>query len=608
MEIQNTLGLKIPERTAAPAGSFLLNPKEVSAWVGSLPMANVGETSRQVFKTIVEFNRLDIPNLSRIKIAELFRSPIQYISGNLHKYYFDAPFPLSAKNRKIAVLNRELYTELALAYKVFIETMISGRAGKFDRKLLIIAIHRVMRFLSMVIYQSVIVYDPIPATVWKEIHRLYAYAEQNNIQDLPVKDGTNDNAANTIADLYKQILLFSISAPYRMRQREIEQIMGSLQSWGSLANLEAAEVSSLTPYQFVTRLASDSPPMHNALETKELSNRCRILNTQPLVQSLRESFDKLPTESGGSEVTKENLQLSKHLLRQLIQVFSSAPKREFVRTKLNFELKIATGITAIHSLLTIGKEPEETGVEQQPDNDLDWVEQPTGNILNRQLYTVTEQKLTLDGYDESIQETIIASSVGYPGLGQSSAPTWASNQVEQQVETFACKTINESAGGYCINWQGLNAPKIKIGEVIGIQSATNKNQFGIGISRWLRNIPGHGLQLGMQMISPSSTAVQIRHLDDNDLSSNSQKGLLLPELKSSEQPASLILPTLPFKVGDLIMVIDGNGERKAKLTRLLETTGAFTQFQFTYLSVRAIDEDSQQSTTNPDFDNIWSML
>ncbi|MCW8945841.1 MAG: hypothetical protein OQK80_00130, partial [Sedimenticola sp.] len=62
MEIQNTLGFKLPERTSAPAGSMLLNPKEVASWVGALPMANVGETSRQVFKTIVEFNRLDIPN------------------------------------------------------------------------------------------------------------------------------------------------------------------------------------------------------------------------------------------------------------------------------------------------------------------------------------------------------------------------------------------------------------------------------------------------------------------------------------------------------------------------------------------------------------------
>lgn len=222
MEIQKTLGFTMPERSAAPSGSMLLNPKEVSIWVSGLPMANVGETSRQVFKTLVEFNRIDIPNLDRIKIAELLRRPVGYISDNLHKYYHDSSFPLSAKNRKIAVLNRELYTELALAYKIFIHSMLSGESGKFDRKLLIIAIHRAMRFLSTVSYQSVIVYDPIPPNVWKEIHRLYAYAEHNQIHELAVKDGKNKDSVSSIASLYKQTLLFSICSPYRMRPRKLK--------------------------------------------------------------------------------------------------------------------------------------------------------------------------------------------------------------------------------------------------------------------------------------------------------------------------------------------------------------------------------------------------
>ncbi|MCW8951010.1 MAG: hypothetical protein OQL17_13580, partial [Sedimenticola sp.] len=170
------------------------------------------------------------------------------------------------------------------------------------------------------------------------------------------------------------------------------------------------------------------------------------------------------------------------------------------------------------------------------------------------------------------------------------------------------KTINESAGGYCINWQGFNAPKIKIGEVIGIQSASNKNQFGIGISRWMKNIPGQGLQLGMQMISPNASAVDVDQLNSDNPSAIPQKGLLLPELKSSEKPASLILPTLPFKVEDAIMIRSGNTRQKGKLTRLLETTGAFAHFQFTYLHPQPGDETKQRETNDEDFENIWSEL
>lgn len=601
MEIQKTLGFTMPERSAAPAGSMLLNPKEVSSWLSGLPMANVGETSRQVFKTLVEFNRIDIPNLNRIKIAELLRRPIGYISDNLRKYYYDASFPLSAKNRKIAVLNRELYTELALAYKIFIDTTLSGDSGKIDRKMLIIAIHRAMRYLFTVVYQSVIVYDPVPPQVWKEIHRLYAYAEQHRIHELAVKDGQRRDSVSSIASLYKQTLLFSICSPYRMRPRKIENVAQSLEHWSRLTTLDNQTGEAPGQYDFVANLASDAPPRHSSLETSQEIRLCRVLNTQPLVKTLRETFEQLPQDSGNSEGNRSDPKLSKQLLRQLIHILSSAPKREFVRTRLNFELKVAVGINAIHALQTQEGAGEHT-TGQRTGSNTDWIDESTGNTPNQSLYTVSGNNLTLEGYDDAIQETIIASGFGESGCGQDGTPIWATRSTDQQYETFACKTDNESAGGYCINWQGANAPKIKIGEVIGIQSATVRNQFAIGISRWMKNLPGQGLQLGMQMIAPNATAVLVHDLEANNPASHAQKCLLLPELKASELPASLILPTLPFKAGDLVMIEREGHERKAKLTQLVETTGAFARFHFNYLDARPGDGDPA------DFDNIWPML
>jgi hypothetical protein len=608
METKNTLGFKMPERSAAPAGSLLLKPKDAADWISSLPVANVGETSRQVFKALVEFNRLEVPNLNRIKIAELFRRPIDYISDNLRKYYYDSPFPLSAKSRKIAVLCRELHTELALAYKIFIETMVAGGSAKFDRKLLIIAVHRVMRLLSRVIYQSVIVYDPVPATVWKEIHRLYAFAEQNGIQKVPVRDGRNDDTISTIAALYKQALLLSICSPYRLRQREIECVSHALDDWSSHTTLRLPGAEPLSQFDFVARLSSDSPPLHHALENEEAADARRVLNTQPLVDMLRETCDTLPADDGAAEMGLTESRPSRHLLRRLIQILSSAPKREFVRTRLNFELKVAVGVTAIHCLLIGDGTAEEPVAAQRPGRGLEWMDQPAGDLLDRSSYTLAGHKLSLEGFDESIQETIIASSVNEPGSGKGGAPLWASRQSEQQHEAYSCKTINESAGGYCINWQGIDAPKIKIGEVIGVQSATNKRQFAIGISRWARNLSGQGLQLGLQMIAPSASAVLIHYLEGDDPASHPHKGLLLPELAASDQPACLILPTLPFKTGDLVMIVNEEGtERKARLTQLLETTGAFAQFHFSYPDAQAGNGDDLAGD-DTDFDTIWPML
>lgn len=607
METQSELGLRVPERTAAPVGCFLENPKEIEAWITTLPVANVGETSRQVFKTVVELNRLELPNQVRIKVAELLREPISYITDNLRKYYFDAPFPLSAKNRKIAVLNRELYSELATAYKVFIENMLSGNYGKFDRKLLVISIHRAIRYLSMMIYQSTIIYDPFPTGSWKEIHRLFSYAEQNNIDDILVKEGKG-KATSSISDQYKQMLLFSIGTPYRLRQREIEHIFNRLPDWSKQVVLDTPDGKSKNANHFIVNLRSDSPPFHMELRTQEPDEHSRIIDTQGLVQMLRGNFEELPQERSSSEAKTTNVQISKHLLRQLLNVYSTASKREFVRTKLNFELTAAVSLAAIHSLLSAEQQTEEpTPPARVDDPSQAWFSQASNSPgVNAVLYTSQTRKLSLSSPEQTFgEETYLTGTEYDSSFGPGGTPSWVVDDSEKSYETFSCKTFNESAGGYCINWQGINAPKIRIGEIVGIQSATKSGQFGIGITRWMKNSSNQGLQVGLEMIAPSSTAVQV-FIEDKDSYSSTQKGLLLPELVASGRPASLIIPTLPFKVGNTLRIIDGDREQEIRLTRLLESTGAFAQFQFIYQGND--DKGKHNDGSDEDFDNIWSAI
>ncbi len=604
MENRNSLGLQIPEQMAAPADSFLVSPREVAAWIDALPLANIGETSRQVFKTLVEFNRLEVPDPSRLRIAELMRKPVDYICANLRKYFFDAAFPLSAKNRKIAVLNRELYAELANAYKIYVENMICSRAGKPDRKLLVVAFHRAIEALYMVAYQSAVVYDPYPATLWRELHRLYAYAEQNTIHDIPVKEPSQGKkGTSTIREIYCRALLFSICSPYSLRQREISQLDRVLPEWTRLTRLGMPESSSTSGSRFIVRLGSDEPPIHSELQAREPSKRCRTLDCSALVKRLQEQLNQGPAST---PISGRDPMLEHNLLRKLIEILSNAPKRGFVRTKLNFELRTAVGLSAIHALL---RQEEEQPVKEeplQPGGGMDWLNQASsipGLGLGR--YTLNENRLSLEQQNLLSEEQFTLGGIRSQGSAHDAAPAWTSIGREQEFEPFVCKTINESAGGYCILWQGADAPRIKVGELIGIQSATQKNQFGIGVSRWMKNMPGQGLLLGMEMIAPSSRPVSVRPMDV-DSGQPPQKGLLLPELKAAGQPSCLLLPILPFKVGHELWLEDDSGERQIRLTRLLESSGAFSRFEYSYTSSKSSGNNRGDDET--DFDTIWSTL
>lgn len=207
------LGLQIPQQSAAKADNLLLDPKETEAWFESLPMANIGETARRIYNTLVEFNRIEIPDLLRAKTVEKFRPPVEYITSNLQKHYIDVGLPLSTKGAKTAALARELQKELATSYKIIIERMISGSSSGFDRRLLIIALHRALHYLGQTMLQHALVYSGWPEGMWREINSIYAYASQNNIHRTPVKadDGRQKNASTSIEELFKALMLFASS-------------------------------------------------------------------------------------------------------------------------------------------------------------------------------------------------------------------------------------------------------------------------------------------------------------------------------------------------------------------------------------------------------------
>ena len=162
-----------------------------------------------------------------------------------------------------------------------------------------------------------------------------------------------------------------------------------------------------------------------------------------------------------------------------------------------------------------------------------------------------------------------------------------------------------------------------VGELIGIQTTKGHNQFGVGLVRWMRSNPHESMRVGLQMIAPNAIAVTATR-DSNGsgvrtsggaavarIGASRQKCLLLPEVGTSGQPTSIICPSFAFKVGDILSVDDGDNSHDVKLTRLLESSGAITQFQFIYLGQPELPEETDEEDDlgdDADFESLWTTL
>ena len=134
MATKNRIGLRIPDQSPPKGQPFYLNEKGVSEWSESLPVANIGETSRQLFQALREFNRTLMPYKKRLMSAEKFREPVSYVGSSLSRHFVDVSFPLTEKAHKIAILNRELNSGLATAFKCVAMDVLLEQYGKPDRK------------------------------------------------------------------------------------------------------------------------------------------------------------------------------------------------------------------------------------------------------------------------------------------------------------------------------------------------------------------------------------------------------------------------------------------------------------------------------------------
>ncbi len=612
------LGLQIPKQAAPKADNMLLDPRETEAWFGALPMANVGETARQVYNTLVEFNRIEVPDLLRAKTVEHFRQPVEYITSNLQKHYVDVGLPLSRKGWKTASLARELQKELAISYKIIVQRMIAGDSANFDRRLLVIALHRALHYLGETLLQTALIYTQWPEGIWREINSIYAYASQNHIHEVPVKmdSGRRGNSGTTIEELFKSLMLFASATPYRLRQSHARLLYDNLEEWSQYTVIMDTPEGGSSLGRFNVDLWSDSAPMHNSLRTPLPGKRMAVLDVRGLLKKLRSDFEEAPWEnrtalhSGKAVVTRP-------LLRLLIMAWSRPPDRRFVRTKLNFDLHVVAGLHAIYGNLQAGDQPP-YATTQAALFTLDEVENPRRAPGKPQWDVGSLEHVSLAPLDHDFMTDSLLNDSYLPSQPQQ----WASSTLtdlnddtqaakdDREKSRHAVKTVNESAGGYCIRWEGEGIPRVKIGELIGVESPSDRHKYGLGVIRWMKQLADQSLDLGLEVISTRCQAADVREAVKATPRNRtpSYKCLVINDTDpSANATASLVMSTMSLQTGINLWLTIGGKDQLIRLTKLVEFSSAFARYLFEFVQT----EEAQGGADGPpadQFSDLWNNL
>jgi hypothetical protein len=412
------------------------------------------------------------------------------------------------------------------------------------------------------------VYVQYPAGLWGIIHALFALAEELRLSTLLVTDNTLHAAtSSSIETIYKQNLLLSLACPYRMRQNEIHYVYNGLLEWAIASRLHQMNDTQKLGL-FAVNLRSDQPPAYRTLrEDLHAGGNWRILDTSEMAHRMQQAI----SGHAGSTVRASGLG-DAQTMQRLMLAWGVMPKRKFSRYRQDASIRLVMGLNSIHRLSAdpaVEEHDEHNGITETI-RDHQYLQDPTFERTTRITTGTPSGNSRRSGATANGSHgKLLRGAYSATGSRTNPAELW--------------KMENMSAGGFCLLWDSEHASCAHVGELVAImpREENEKENRQLGVIRWMKFTPEHGLELGIQLLSPGATAVWA-YVCENELQpTNKLQGILLPEINAINQPASLLLPSLPFRTG-CVSTLENTGRKEAIiLTRQLENTGTFAQYNFT---------------------------
>jgi len=445
------LALRIPVEIDAPPAGLELRPRQVKRWIEAQPLNVTFETGRQLTRHLAASNRARVEADARIEILDAHRAAASQMLADLESMYAAAPLPLAPGPRAALGLTRELVTELAIGYRI---AAVDASAKMFStKKLLGTLLQRAMQYTAARLFAAYKSYTPVPTGTWGELHELYLRAEELGV----ARDTLEANAGGSIADIYCDSLLLSLTDPYRLAQGEAERVLQLLLYHRGLATLGQARPATPPGGHFIVPCDTDKPPKPSIGKLDDTGGpQWRLLDANPVVARLHE---KRNAANRGERPMKK---VEAEILAKLLRLWGDPPKRTSRRDPGQATVAISMGLDGVGHFVAI------------------------------------EPKIDLTKQDRALRRGITMPLLALP-----------TNDQSEPIPVFEWDIVNESRGGLRVRRLGRTEQPIAVGEVAGIK-LHGKPHWSIGAVRWVTVFEDGGMEFGLQYLADLARAVTVK--------------------------------------------------------------------------------------------------
>jgi hypothetical protein len=453
------LDLSVPVRGSAAPTEVEIRPKQVKAWIDTLPLAQTFESAHRLREHLAGVNRAKLDLDERLQILEAHRAVAEVLLDDLDDLYARAAQPLARRPADALALARALAAELATGYKIVLLEKTAKRLAFGTKKQLPAIALCAMRALAAIMRASYKSYTPVPQGVWKEFHQLYLYAEDAGI----ASEIADPQARTTIAEVYCEWLLVSLTDPYRLHPGELDRVVDQIRALRAPVTLGQRRPETPRSAHFLVPCDADKPPKPALSANDDTGGpHGRIFDAQAIVERLRAR--KLAFEAGNVSSAMMKAMAPDGLARvtRLITLWGDPPKRAFRRDAVDGSVAICFGVKNIAHFVAHDAVRDDAAEARSL----------------RQGLTMPLRALPED-------------------------------ETGRMIPIHEWAIINHSEGGIKVRRSAGVGQPLAVGEVVGIKAPGNA-AWRVGVARWITGFEDGAMEFGVQFFATAACAVWLQ--------------------------------------------------------------------------------------------------
>jgi len=599
-------GLRLPAQDLERCNLFDCNVDAVTGWVEDLPLGSPSRAGALLRTAASELNRVTLTPALRFQLLELLRDPVRSVVRSLERVCLNQPIVLDKDAQIQADLITDLFTLSGAGYTLVAVAAIRGEPlgeGINPAKLAGESLHRAVVAAGHRIRFAYLLYQPMELHLWSNLHQLYALAERQQLARLPVEDPVRERSS-TITEEYTPPLLLACSRPNQLRQHDIKGVYRAFQEWASYVDLQDPELGEGT---FGVDMQSDQAPLFAELLVRRGNSQFRYINTSRLLPHIEELRSARTTQGIRVIEFDRETRIDANLLEHLGRALGEVSQRNFARQPSRTVLHIAAGLSNVHyfvagerTLSEIFQAEDEAGTAARSASSNPFLVRDTSE----------EEGDAAGGGEARPPEDGSEAPVDIDRITRVALEQEGSGAQPVRYLVHSVKTMNTSAGGYCVEWD--EPPHdIHIGDVVCVRETDNDSaDWTIAVIRWVSQIKHAPTLLGLELVSPRASAYAARVKMTSGDYTRPIRVLLLPDIPLVGQAHTLIVPRMVFREGQRVTVSRNEDGFLVKLKNQVASTGYVSQMDFDYL--RQLEEDSatarRGAASRESFDSVWSQI